>query len=49
VNKTMPIRWLLALVASSLVAAGCGIATDDSPRDIEPRAAASPAEPSDDG
>ena len=24
---------------SSLVAAGCGIATDDSPRDIEPRAA----------
>jgi hypothetical protein len=48
-KKTVPIRWLLAVVASSLVAAGCGIATDDSPRDIEPRPAAPLAEPSADG
>jgi hypothetical protein len=33
-------RWLGVAAASSLLTAGCGIATDDSPRDIEPRAAA---------
>jgi hypothetical protein len=48
-NKTVLIRWLVAVVASSVVAAGCGIPTDDSPRDIEPRGAAPTAEPSADG
>jgi hypothetical protein len=44
-NRSAPIprppvaRWLGFAAAASFVAVGCGIATDDSPRDIEPRAA----------
>jgi hypothetical protein len=37
-SRCVIVRWAGAAVVSALVAAGCGIATDDSPRDIEPRA-----------